>query len=473
MSVKIPRLVIAGLSGDSGKTVVSLSLISSLRRKGYSVSVFKKGPDYIDAAWLGTAAGTVCRNLDTYMVAPENVFATFFRNASKTDISIIEGNRGIFDGKDLIGTHSTSGLAGLLQAPVVLVINVSKVTRTVAAIISGCISFDPNVRIAGVILNKVAGKRHQNIITESIEKYCGIPVLGAIPKLGEDASLIPGRHLGLITPAEFNSSLEFSDLLTEIGEEYLDIERLAEIAGTASLLDDTGESGEKEIPASVKIGYFKDSIFTFYYPENLEALEKSGAELVPVSSTDDKYLPDIDGLYIGGGFPETQADRLMSNHSMMMSVRAASQNGMPIYAECGGLIYLSRSIIWNDNNYPMAGIFPIDLKMNLKPAGHGYAEVLIDKDNPFFDTSDTIRGHEFHYSSLEASSSAPNSCMAVQTGAGIGGGRDGLLFKNTLATYMHIHADGAAGWAPAFVNKALAYKKNINGRVTGSSRVAV
>lgn len=473
MSVKIPRLVIAGLSGDSGKTVVSLSLISGLLRKGLSVSAFKKGPDYIDSAWLGKAAGTVCRNLDTYMVAPDSIIRTFMRSAVKTDISIIEGNRGIFDGKDLIGTHSTSGLAKLLQAPIVLVINASKVTRTVAAIVSGCISFDPDVRIAGVILNKVAGKRHQKIITDSIEKYCGIAVLGVIPKLGDDASLIPGRHLGLVTPAEFDAEQNFSKLATEIGEKYLDIEKLLEIARSASPLSSPADADEKTKASIVKIGYFKDSIFTFYYPENLEALERNGAELVPVSSVDDRRLPDLDGLYIGGGFPETQAERLSGNKSMMQSVRDASENNMPVYAECGGLIYLSHSISWNDKNYPMTAIFPIDLKMNIKPSGHGYSEVTVDRENPFFKTGTTIKGHEFHYSSPGADRPELQTCMTVNSGTGIGDKRDGIIYKNTLATYIHIHADGTTDWAPAFIKAAQNYKNNRKGKIAGSACMAV
>ena len=471
--MKIPRLVIAGLSGDSGKTIVSLSLVSVLKKRRLSVSAFKKGPDYIDSAWLAMAAGSACRNLDTYMVEPESVLRTFVHNASGSEISVIEGNRGIFDGKDLDGTHSTAGLAKLLQAPVVLVINATKATRTIAAVINGCISFDPDVRIAGVILNKVAGKRHQKIITESIEKYCRIPVLGVIPKLGVDDTLIPGRHLGLVTPSEFEAEDSLSDRLAEIGDKYLDIDRLLEIASSAVEHEAAPVSDEKNVPSDVRIGYFRDSIFTFYYPENLEALERNGAELVPISATDDRHLPEIDGLYIGGGFPETQAGRLVENRDMLESVRVAARDGMPVYAECGGLIYLSRSITWNDTNYPMAGVFDIDLKMSKKPAGHGYSEMEIDRPNPFFETGAVIRGHEFHYSSPAKITKKTESCMSVRTGVGVGSGRDGLIYKNSLAAFIHIHADGVKGWAPAFVKQALEFKKNCGDLTTGNLRAAV
>lgn len=471
--MKIPRLVIAGLSGDSGKTIVSLSLVKALKRKGLSVSVFKKGPDYIDSAWLTMAAGRACRNLDTFMVEPETVFSTFTRNATESDISVIEGNRGLFDGKDLDGTHSTAGLAKLLQAPVVLVVDTTKATRTIAAIIGGCISFDPDVRIAGVILNKVAGKRHQKIITEAVEKYCRIPVLGVIPKLGLDESLIPGRHLGLITPAEFDSDNSFSDQMTEIAKKYLDIDRLIEIAEKAVRLEIAPDTRDEVIQQTARIGYFKDSIFTFYYPENLEALQKYGAELIPISSTDDGQLPDIDGLYVGGGFPEVQAERLTENKTMLKSVRDAANDGLPIYAECGGLIYLSRSITWNDNTYSMAGVLPIDLKMNKKPAGHGYTEMKIDRSNPFFETGLVIKGHEFHYSSLLTSVEKLMSCMSVRTGVGIGDGRDGLVYNNTLAAFMHIHADGIENWARSFVKKAIELKKNDDALTAESFRAAI
>ena len=198
MNVKTPRLIIAGLSGDSGKTIVSLSLLAILRRKGLNIVPFKKGPDYIDPAWLSTLAGKPCRNLDTFLVDPDDVLRSFINHSSSADIAVIEGNRGLFDGKDLTGTHSTAGLAKLLQAPLFLVVNATKATRTVAALVHGCQTFDPDLKIAGVILNKVAGPRHEKTIRDAVETYCHLPVLGSIPKLGEDASLLPGRHLGLM-----------------------------------------------------------------------------------------------------------------------------------------------------------------------------------------------------------------------------------------------------------------------------------
>jgi len=457
MKVKAPRLVIAGLSGDSGKTIVSLSLLAALRRKGLNVVPFKKGPDYIDPAWLGTVSGRTCRNLDTYLVDRDDVLSSFTRHAFGADISIIEGNRGLFDGKDLTGSHSTAGLAKLLQAPLLLVINATKATRTVAAMVKGCLAFDPELPIAGVILNKVAGPRHEKIIREAIETYCEVPVLGVISKLGDDASLLPGRHLGLVPPSEFPARDKMTDKLAAIATDYLDLDRIVEIASGAAELNGRETEPSADAARKVKIGYFDDTVFTFYYPENLEALQRSGAELVPVSSLADSNLPEIDALYIGGGFPETHANRLVENRSLMESVRSAAERGLPIYAECGGLIYLCRSLKYNDSRYPMAGVFPVDLEMRVRPVGHGYTLLEVDRPNPFFETGTIIKGHEFHYSGVISDLPDLSSCMAVKTGVGVGRGRDALVFNRTLACYTHIHADGIKNWAPAVVAAALEF----------------
>ncbi|UCC44690.1 MAG: cobyrinate a,c-diamide synthase [Candidatus Zixiibacteriota bacterium] len=458
MTVDSPRLVIAGLSGDSGKTVVCLSLLSILRQKGLCLSVFKKGPDYIDAAWLSFVSDSSCRNLDTYMVAPEQISDNFVRAAAGSDISIIEGNRGLFDGLDKTGTHSTASLARLLGAPVVLVVDCHKVTRSLAAVINGCVAFDPDLRIAGVILNRVAGPRHEKIIRESIREYCDLPVLGAIPRIEDEVSLIPGRHLGLITPAEFDRSQQLRATLTEIGATYLGIDDLIEAARAVEPLDHPQASRSSGPATRVRVGVFEDSIFTFYYPENLEALEAGGAELVAVSSLEDGALPDVDALYIGGGFPETQADRLAANRLMCESVRKAATEGMPIYAECGGLIYLSKSLESDGRTYPMAGVFPLDLTMHQKPVGHGYTLVRIDRPNPFFEVGDQIKGHEFHYSGIQTELSGLQTCLSVERGVGLGQSRDGLLYKNTLACFTHIHAGGTQDWAHRLVSAAVSYK---------------
>jgi len=458
MAMNCPRLVVAGLSGDSGKTITSLSLLLALKRRGLRLSVFKKGPDYIDAAWLSWAAGSRCRNLDTYMVAAEDVRSSFVTAAEGSDIAIVEGNRGLFDGRDSEGTHSTASLARLLKAPVVLVINCTKTTRTVAAIVKGCQSFEPDVKLAGVILNQIAGTRHRRVITEAIEQSCRLPVLGALPRLAADSALIPGRHLGLVTPAEFGKNSELQDRLLSLAEAHLDLDRLLKTAHSAGPLAATEPERAPRSQLRARIGYFRDSVFTFYYPENLEALEIAGAELVPVSSLADAGLPEVDGLYIGGGFPETHADRLADNRSMLASVKAAVGNGLPVYAECGGLIYLCRNLVRGERTYPMAGVFAFDLVMHERPVGHGYTECRIDRDNPFFDRGTVLHGHEFHYSGPVTELPNDHGCMTMLSGIGLGNRRDGVVYKNCLAGYTHVHASGVPSWAGAVAARAAEYR---------------
>lgn len=457
MKTKTPRLIIAGLSGDSGKTIVSLGLIAALRRQGLTVAPFKKGPDYIDPAWLGFVAGTPCRNLDTYLVAADDVQRSFLSHAAHADIAVVEGNRGLFDGKDLTGSHSTAGLAKLLRAPVVLVLDATKATRTLAALVMGCQVFDPDLHLAGVILNKIAGNRHEKIVSESISRYCRIPVVGSIPKLGADADLLPGRHLGLVPPAEFTGREQILGKLHEIAARYLDLDQIRELASSATPLGKTDIQPISSTAERVTIGYIADSVFTFYYPENLEALQRCGANLVPISSLADSVLPEIDALYIGGGFPETHARRLADNRSLMASIKDASENGLPIYAECGGLIYLSRSLTWKGSTYPMAGVFPIDLSVHDKPVGHGYTLAEVDAENPYFPAGTVIKGHEFHYSGMTAEPDQPMGCMKLLTGVGVHSKRDGLVSNATLACYTHIHADGVKEWAPAVIANAERY----------------
>jgi len=442
------------LSGDSGKTIASLSILSALRRKGCSVSAFKKGPDFIDPAWLSLVSQSACRNLDTYMMEPDIVLRNFVSHGEKSDISVVEGNRGLFDSKDGSGSHSTGELAKLLQAPVILVVSAAKVTRTVAAIVKGCVDFDPAVNIAGVILNRVAGKRHLRVLSESISKWTGLPVLGAIPRLGDDSTLIPGRHLGLITPAEYEHNGDLQSTLRGIAEDFLDVDAMIEIAGSAPPLSCTRRVSRPVKPERVKIGYFRDPVFTFYYPENLEALRAHGAQLVEVSSLADTALPELDALYIGGGFPETHAEHLARNRSMMKSVEAHARDGLPIYAECGGLMYLCRSLRWDGVVYPMTGLLPVDLNMHEKPVGHGYTSLRVDAPNPFYPVGTSIRGHEFHYSGPVDGAVNAESCMQIETGSGLGASRDGMVRFNTLACYTHVHADGTESWAPAMVSRA-------------------
>ena len=457
-----PRIVISGLSGDSGKTIISCGLLAYFKSKGFDVSGFKKGPDYIDAAWLSLASGKSARNLDTFMMGHQKVLESFVKNASNKSINIIEGNRGLFDGTDVKGTHSTSELAKLLQSPVVIVQDVSKVTRTAAAVILGCKNLDPDLKIAGVILNNVAGERHEKIIRNSIEEMTGIPVIGAIPKLN-DEFVLPSRHLGLITPSEFEQKNSFLKQIENIIEYNIDVQKILDITNNVPQLkyDGTGlsEQDKNYKRANVKIGYFKDRAFSFYYPENLEMLRAKGAKLIPISSTHNAYFDDLDALYIGGGFPEMNLTYLTMNKGMIASIKKLAVDGLPIYAECGGLMYLAEEIFWKDKIYPLSGVLPIVINVNHKPQGHGYCEMRVDKENPFYKIGTVLKGHEFHYSKIYDHDPGIKSALSVSRGKGCFDGRDGLIYKNVFASYIHVHALATPEWVDGMIKSALKYKQ--------------
>lgn len=467
VSGNYPRVIISGLSGDSGKTIVTCGLLTCLKDRGINVSGFKKGPDYIDAAWLNLASGKLARNLDTYMMGFEMVKESFVKNACTDGYNIIEGNRGLFDGVDCKGIHSTAELAKILQSPVIIVQDISKVTRTAATSILGCKNFDPELNIAGVILNRVAGERHEKIVKEAIEGITGIPVIGAIPKL-PGKLILPSRYLGLITPIEFDQKSLFFRELENVIKNNVDIQKILEIAAKAPLLEFKEPEYKKEFkPINVKIGYFKDKAFSFYYPENLEMLTEEGAELIPISSTHNAYFDDLDALYIGGGFPEMNLSYLTSNRGLIAAIKKMAEDGLPIYAECGGLMYLAKEIMWKEKKYSLAGVLPISIEMHDKPQGHGYCEMAVDRDNPFYNKGVIIRGHEFHYSKIFDYDPEIKSCLAVTRGCGCFHDRDGLTYKNVFASYLHVHALATPEWVSGMIRCAKNYKKLKTPRLIG------
>ncbi len=497
-----PRLIIAALRGGSGKTILSIGVIAALSKRGQSVAAFKKGPDYIDAGWLALAAGRPCYNLDAFLLSQSDNLQSFLCHSIDHDISIIEGNRGLYDGIDLEGSTSTAELAKLLTCPVVLCVDCTKITRTMAAVVAGCCQFDPAVMISGVILNRVANTRHEKKLRDSIEHYCGMPVIGAIPKLSEQH--FPERHLGLVPTPEHDWANKSIDAIAEIAEQHIDLEALIAIARKApGMLTEDGEQksevgpvvvpkegdyaaarmrkSEIEVlqpasriqhpessnqnPASstqhptVRIGVIRDSAFQFYYPENIEALVSRGAEIVYLSPLKDQKLPELDALYIGGGFPETHAEPLSANTRFNWQLKALAEDGFPIYAECGGLMYLGEQLVLENKSYPMVGILPVAFDFFKRPQGHGYTIIKVEGQNPYYEVGSEIRGHEFHYSRVSKRDSRKSDLVfRMQRGAGIEKDRDGILYKNVLATYTHVHALGTPGWAPALVRNAIKFK---------------
>ena len=457
---KVNRIVIAAPQGRSGKTTVTLGLLRALRRRGLRVQPFKKGPDYIDPSWHKAAAGIPCYNLDSYLMEPDQICRSMISRGLKSDISIIEGAMGLFDGLDLAGCSSTAEIAKITETPVVLVLDTTRMTRSAAAIVMGCQHFDPQIQIRGVILNKVARPRHEKILREAIEHFCKVPVLGAIPK--DNWLNIPDRHLGLITHGESSNSDSLLDYLADVVESHVDLESLCDLASQVSEIPlipsakpSAKTSGTRQ---AVRIGVFKDKVFSFYYPENLTALTDLGAEIIEIDSLADLYLPpDLDALYIGGGFPEVFASELENNIGLRFSVKMAAESGLPIYAECGGLMYLGRTIKVDGETFSMAGALPLDIVMESKPQGHGYTSLQTLPGNSWFAPDITLKGHEFHNSRIINPDPKIRYAYKLEKGHGIDGTHDGIIYKGILASYNHLHALGTPHWAERLVERAASY----------------
>jgi cobyrinic acid a,c-diamide synthase len=459
------------LRGGSGKTIFSVGIIAALRRRGLLIAPFKKGPDYIDAGWLALAAGRPCYNLDTFLVDDAKIRASFHTHTRDAELAITEGNRGLYDCIDLAGRTSTAELAKLLDLPLLLCIDGTKTTRTMAAVVGGCIQFDPELKLAGVFLNRVAGPRHEGILRNSIEHYCGVPVLGAVPKLRKQG--FPERHMGLVPTPEHDWAQPAIDQIADIAEKYLDLERITQLAkdsapdwceedlnealeasGGSTIVED-GADAIEVISAPPTVAVLRDSAFQFYYPENIEALRTAGARVIFCSPLKDDTLPPAQAVYIGGGFPETHAGELAAAVGFRHRLKALADDGLPIYAECGGLMYLGEGLQLEGTNHEMCGILPAVFGLSRRPQGHGYTIVKVARENPFYPVGSEIKGHEFHYSSVvEWKGRSEDLAFEMVRGKGIHEGWDGLFHRNVLATYTHIHATGTPQWAPALVKLA-------------------
>jgi len=464
---RFDSLLISSPQGHSGKTIVTIGLCNALKRKGLSIQPFKKGPDYIDPSWLTVAAGRSCRNLDLFLVPKEKLIQTFEQACEKADLAIVEGAMGLYDGLDSYGT--TAEIARLFTIPILLVVNTSRMTSSIAAMVKGYQLFQTDIKIAGVILNYVSGRRHEEKLKDAVEQHCGVPVVGSIPR--DSDLLIAERHLGLIPSPE---SSEAERLVERIGrklEAYLDLNKILTIARSSkapqplSLLPKERKTKKSPLPsgerervrgaagmARTKIGVIRDRAFNFYYPENLEALVNEGAEILFVDSFKDR-LPKVDGLYIGGGFPEFFLKELEKNRGLRKDVAKAIEAGLPVYAECAGLMYLCQKIHWQGRSHEMVGVIPAEVQVSEKPEGHGYVIAEIIDENPLFPTGLAIRGHEFHHSKVSIKNGV-KFAYQIKRGHGIDGKRDGVLYKNMFAAYTHLHALGTPCWAEAFVSLA-------------------
>lgn len=456
----MPHLLISAAHKSSGKTTLTTGLCAALHRRGLAVQPFKKGPDYIDPLWLSAAAARPCINLDFHNQSDDEIAACFGTHMQGADIGLIEGNKGLFDGLALDGANSNAALARLLGAPVVLVIDTQGMTRGIAPLLQGYLNFESGLQFAGVILNKVGGSRHEGKLRRVIEHFTDLDVLGAVGR-HEDLQ-VAERHLGLVPRNEASDAETRIARFAEIVTAEVDLDAIIGKAQAAMPVPAPPEaSAAKAHPApDIRIGYARDAAFSFYYPDDLDCLRASGAELVPFDTLNDAHLPQIDGLLLGGGFPETNMQALEANASLRSEIKTAIENGLPTYAECGGLMYLARSIVWNGASAEMVGVIPGDAVMYAKPKGRGYVVLKETAHHPWPQLVNAPEGegapaqeipaHEFHYSQLENCDCAPPFAYDVLRGAGIDGRHDGFVKHNLLAGYTHMRNVGANVWAKRF-----------------------
>ena len=456
------RLLVSATHKSSGKTIFTTALIALLKARDANPTPYKKGPDYIDPQWLSAAAGGACYNLDFNVQSNDEIVAMVADKSPLGTTAVIEANKGLYDGVSLDGSDSNAALAELLRCPILLVVDCEGMTRGIAPLLLGYDKFVPELSIGGVILNRVGGSRHQSKLIAAVERYTDIPVMGAVMK--DKALSLPERHLGLIPANEATGTSRFIETLSACIAPQIDLEKIMQLAARVTPLAHTRHKHEKpnheEPDADISIGVFKDSAFNFYYPDDLETLERCGVELVFINSLTDSRLPPIDGLFIGGGFPETQAGALEANRALRHTVAEAIENYMPVYAECGGLMYLTNSIHWQGRRFEMCGVIDADTKMYETPQGRGYVN-LNETDDMIWggiwggrgedDISGVIHAHEFHYSRLVDIKQSYPTAYKISRGAGLGNGRDGIVYKNLLAAYTH-QRNTCGRWAERFNN---------------------
>jgi cobyrinic acid a,c-diamide synthase len=450
---RYPRLIIAGTHSGVGKTTVTLAILAALAARGRRVQPFKAGPDFIDPGHHGAATGRPSRNLDGWMLGEAVNRDIFTRAAADADISIVEGMMGLFDGSSPVNEiGSTAELAKQLDAPVLLVIDGSAMARSAAAMVSGYAKFDPALRVAGVLFNRVGSEGHYKLLKEAVEQETNVVAVGYLRP--DPAVTISDRHLGLVTAMEQGTG-ELYGRLAKAAEETVDLDRIEALARSC-----------RELPAAVpqpvmrshgrtvRIGVAQDLAFCFYYPDNLELLEAEGAEVVKFSPLNDQVLPDVDMLYLGGGYPELHGERLAGNVTMRTAIRKFAERGGTIYAECGGMMYLTQAIRnFAGVSHEMVGLFPAEAVMRKPGLTLGYRTVELSQGCILGASGTTARGHEFHYSTLVPKGRLDYAC-ALRDARGESNGSDGLVVGNTLGLYTHVHFASQPQMASALVASA-------------------
>ncbi len=457
------HLLLSAAHKSSGKTTVSLGICGALRERGLQVQPFKKGPDYIDPMWLGLAAGRSCYNLDFNTTESGEIQRFYSYKSNTADIGVVEGNKGLHDGLARDGSNSNAALAKLLGIPVVLILDVRGMTRGIAPLLLGYQSFDPKVNIAGVILNQVGGSRHETKLRDAVEYYTDTRVLGAVQK--HPQLRITERHLGLVPSNEVGTAAAAVRRISRIIDDQIDLDAVLEVASLAAPMTIESKQRKQEVgPADVRIGIARDSAFGFYYEDDLEALEEAGAELVAFNTMSDIELPKVDGLFFGGGFPETHLRELEANSNLRVAIRDAVEDGLPVYAECGGLMYMTRSIRWGKEVGEMVGVIPADTVMHDHPQGRGYVRLHETGHSPWPPANDKeieFGAHEFHYSRLDNLEGTLDYAFRIIRGAGIDGEWDGLIYRNLLANYAHLRNGKDNCWTDRFLAFVRQKKKGL------------
>ncbi len=440
---------------SSGTTTLSIGICAALKARGLEIQPFKKGPAYIDPIWLGLAAGKPCYNLDFYVAGRQETIDDYCHRRQSTDICVIEGNQGLHVGLGLDGGNSNAALATPLGSPVIMVVDARGTMRGIAPLLIGYQVFDKEVNIAGVIANMTGGKRHESKLRAAVEEYTDIPFLGALennPSIGLDE-----RHLGLIPGYEDAGSRHKIAAISRLVSDNVDLDKLIEIAQQAKPVKPAASPlPQKPEYKGLRIGIAQDRAFGFYYPGDLEAFHQAGAQLVPIGTCRDQTLPPIDGLFIGGGFPERPAASLSAHHKLRESIKYAIEAGLPTYAECGGLMYLSKNMSWNGECHDMVGVLDAQAVMYEKPQGRGYVKLGEQRDkHPWALQSQAgkcLHAHEFHYSALQGLPGDGQFAYQVLRGKGIQQQQDGFVYKNLLASYTHLRNTTTNPWVKRFLS---------------------
>ena len=431
---------------SSGKTIISLGLCRAISNLNSKVQSFKKGPDYIDPIWLAKATHQPCYNLDFFNMSSEEILDLYNNHSATSDVSIVEGNKGLFDGMSVDGGDANADLAKLLNLPVILVIDTNGMTRGIAPLLQGYQNFDHGVNIQGVILNKVGGDRHESKLINAIEHYTDLKVYGSVQRNKELD--IDERHLGLMPANEDDKSEIKINRISEIIADSINIKKI--LSDTPKNIISQSKPRES-IPSSLTIAIPRDAAFGFYYQDDLALFEKLGTKISYFDAIRDSKLPECDGLFIGGGFPEMSLKELSSNKSLLTDIQNKINAGLPAYAECGGLMYLTNNIEYLDRSFPMVGVINANTVMTQRPVGRGYVEIEPTDSHPWKDVSRKISAHEFHYSRLENIATDYEYAYNVLRGVGINNKKDGIITKNLLATYSHLRSVGGNLWVQQFI----------------------